>query len=327
MTSGAVGDPVAEFLEEQGAGQFAYAQGRTLLDHLLGTRDVVRRWSQPRWVQDAAAVHSVYSTDAYEAELFSRSSRKDVSEIVGARAERLAHLFCVVPRRSLFSRFEPPTALPAQTVKIACRDESVAELTRSDVCHLLLMHMANAAEQICDDDGGPGLWLSRVSRRGALLVPSEMLIPPIFQGCTQVVAPEDEERARDAYRSGVESLGEPDTARQHFVSASLACPWVGEPLVWRAYLALGSGLPAEASVWSSEAARRLTQLGVTWDKRLTYDEWLSLVSLLRRACDAGGGSLPGFDMSCPSDSLTASMARLEELAQRPNGPGARLHSR
>ena len=51
------------FLEANGAGEVRHAAARSLLDHLVETSAIVRRWGQPDWIALAGLLHSVYGTD------------------------------------------------------------------------------------------------------------------------------------------------------------------------------------------------------------------------------------------------------------------------
>jgi len=310
-------DPLVDFLREAGAQDCGHAGGRTLLDHLLGTREVLRRWQVPRWLQDVGALHSVYSTDVYKFQLVPKARRKDVRALVGVRAERLAWLFCVLPRSDLFAAADRLRAEGNERFPIENRDGKVVKLSRTDLCHLLVVHMANEGEQVCGADGGPGLWLARVSLLGSKLPRSAISLPQVFDSCTVVVSGVHERRARAAYTAGIEALGEPATARDSFAVASVACPWVGEPFVWRAYAALREGRSEDALMWSSHAMRTMESLGIAWDKRLSFDQWTSLASLLHEAATARATALPPFDLNRPSTvlaDLSASLARATPAA-------------
>ncbi len=309
-------DPTADFLRAAGADGFPHAHGRTLLDHLLETRAIVRRWGEPWWVQEAAALHSVYSTDVYRLQLLESTRRDEVRELVGGRAERLAHLFCVLSRRSLFALADGDSALPERAaLPEADHPESVHALDSADLRDLLVLHLANEAEQAADEHGGPGQWLATVSRRATPLALSRGPVPPIFGGCGAVVDRDAEARARAVYLQGTAQLADAETAWQHFRLAIDECQWIGEPCVWRAYLALRWGRRADTMQWSAEATRRLRELGVAWDKRLRHEQWLAFAAALGRAAAEGvGPALPAFDIGAPAASLTALIAALAEAA-------------
>src|SRR5689334_19751445 len=92
-----------EFLAEEGAADLRHAHGRTLLDHLVETHTILRRWNQPVWLQRAGLIHSVYGTDAFGHQVLPAARRAELAALAGERAERLAYLFGVTPRGPLLA--------------------------------------------------------------------------------------------------------------------------------------------------------------------------------------------------------------------------------
>ena len=94
---------LVDLLHARGAQTLTHAGERSLLDHLLGTAAIVRRWGQPEWLQHAALIHSVYGTDSYGEQLVPLTARSELAAAAGEQAERLAYLFCVTPRGPLLA--------------------------------------------------------------------------------------------------------------------------------------------------------------------------------------------------------------------------------
>ena len=228
-----------------------------LLDHLVETYAISRRWSQPAWLQHAALIHSVYGTDSFEQPLLAQSRRAELSEIAGEQAERLAYLFCVTPRGPLLAG----THVWRQPEGDATRDELDA---------VLLLHMTNVAEQVRDTDFSPGVWLAKFRELAELLVESQVVNPPLFTAELATFSAGDESLTRQAYRRG----GEDDLA----VTAAL-CPVVPEPCIWLSHIARSKGDQAVAESWATAARKRLANLGTAWDKRLTFEEWGQLIEV------------------------------------------------
>ena len=67
-------------------------------DHLVGVQSVLRAWGAPEHITDAALFHSIYGTEGFQGFSLPLSQRKDIADLIGARAERLAWLFCMVDR-------------------------------------------------------------------------------------------------------------------------------------------------------------------------------------------------------------------------------------
>ena len=70
-------------------------------DHLVGVQSVLRAWGAPEHITDAALFHSIYGTEGFQGFSLPLSQRKDIADLIGARAERLAWIFCMVDRLSV----------------------------------------------------------------------------------------------------------------------------------------------------------------------------------------------------------------------------------
>ncbi len=281
-------DPTAEaivgFLRCEGAASLHHAGTSTLLDHLLGTYAILRRWGQPAWLAHAALIHSVYGTDAYRRQLLSPLRRDEVAVITGERAERIAYLFGVTPRGPLLAgTYRPARGLPGQPVDGA--QEADADATRDELDALVLLHMANLAEQAHAPDGSPGQWLARVGDVAELLLDRDRDIVrrPQFIAHLAAFSPADEALTRRAYLEGVSDGGQDRTDR--FALAAAACSVVPEPCVWLAFLSSCRGDGAGARSWAAQAAGRLRELGTAWDRQLSFEEWLAVIEALQRSPD------------------------------------------
>jgi aspartate beta-hydroxylase len=249
---------IIAFLRAEGAGRMHHAGARTLLDHLVGTYELARRWQQPEWLQHAALVHSIYGTDAFHEQLIAPSRRAEVAAVAGERAERLGYLFGVTPRERLFAGTHRWTA-------------SETDATRDELDELVLLHMANLAEQARAEDGAPGLWLVRIRELAELLLDSEAVTLPLFIAELASFTEADELTTAQAYRDGIAGA---DADR--LALAAALCPVLAEPCVWLAHLARDR---ESAGSWAAAARKRLLALGTAWDKRLTFDEWLALTEV------------------------------------------------
>jgi hypothetical protein len=79
---------------------------RGLLDHLLGTRQLLVEWEARPALCDAGLFHSVYGTDSYELKAIPLTMRHEVQQLIGDEAETLAWLFCMMRRETLFPNLE-----------------------------------------------------------------------------------------------------------------------------------------------------------------------------------------------------------------------------
>lgn len=74
-----------------------------LLQHLLGTRQLLADSGARLAVCDAGLFHSVYSTQTFEQTAIPLSRRAEVRELIGEEAENLVWLFCMI-RRETFNQ-------------------------------------------------------------------------------------------------------------------------------------------------------------------------------------------------------------------------------
>ncbi len=287
---GTEGDRKAEglisFLRSEGAARMHHADGRTLLDHLLGTYEIVRRWNQPPRLQHAALIHSVYGTDAYHRQLLPLSRRDDVIKAAGDQAERLGYLFCVTPRDLLFAGTHVwARNLPTLSSGGERETNDQPHATRAELDGLVLLHMANLAEQSRAEDGSPGRWLVRLRELAELLIDSEAVTLPLFVAELAAFSEADESLTGRAYRTGIARADDLEAKANRLGLTAATCPVAPEPCIWLAYLSRFRGdLPAARS-WARCADRRLLNLGTAWDKRLTFDEWRQLAQLLQQPTD------------------------------------------
>jgi hypothetical protein len=281
-------DRLIAFLSAEGAGQLGHGR-RRLLGHLIGTYEIVRRWNQPARLQHAALIHSVYGTDAYQRQLLPPARRDDLVKIAGEQVERLAYLFSVTPRDRLLGGTHLWTRSVTMPAGRGEGDPSAQPApAREELDALVLLHMANLAEQVQADDGSPGRWLVRLRELAELLITSDTVDLPLFIAELAVLSDEDESSARRAYRAGVAEVDDPAARTHQLALAAAVCPVVAEPCVWQAHLARCRGDLSLARSWARFAQRRLLGLGTAWDKRLSFDEWLRLA---RRLEDADQGDL------------------------------------
>jgi hypothetical protein len=300
---------IKAFLTKAGAAKFRHAHHRTLVDHLLGTAQILRRWRQPEWIQNAGAVHSVYSTEAYTKQLIPLARRNEVRAVAGEESERLAYLFCVLSREDFWARTKHGVGDSSEliTIRHAGRSTSRESLGAIDVYALMILHMANIAEQSRGPGGGPGEWLSTVSGIGAKLDQAYVTLPTAFAFCSATVSVDEERQARDKYQAGLR-LADDANAAASAAEAARLCVWPAEPCAACAYRLLACGNVAGAGKWIKEADRRLAELGICWDPRLDFDQWRHLNSLIAEIASGTKNlppTLPRLDLNDPARFIKA----------------------
>ena len=78
--------------------------------HLVGVQSVLRAWGAPEYITNAALFHSIYGTEGFQGYKLPLSHRPEIAELIGARAERLAWIFCMVDRHSVDRTLLGPSA-------------------------------------------------------------------------------------------------------------------------------------------------------------------------------------------------------------------------
>ncbi|XP_027153808.1 uncharacterized protein LOC113753766 [Coffea eugenioides] len=160
-------------------------------------------------------------------------------------------------------------------------------------------------------DGKPGLWLNSISRMGALHTlivreeeilleqrrrnnggvivladdrdeELELVIPPVFENCTRVLAAEEQKIGRELYWEGVcqaEKVGL-ERAVELLIRAIERNPFVGEPHVVLGQIYLSKGKFEEGEKEAEKGLRMILEWGSPWDKRMTWEGWVAWARVL-----------------------------------------------
>eukprot|EP00249_Psilotum_nudum_P013796 c24517_g1_i1 orf=112-1398(+) len=162
-------------------------------------------------------------------------------------------------------------------------------------------------------DCKPGLWMTSISRMGILLnlivreeieteekrrrhgerpprfAEIELVIPPVFNGCTEILAPADQIQARDLYWEAICMKDEEkmlEMAEPLLKKACLLNPWIGEPHVVLAQVYLSEEKYEEAQEEANEGLQLMLDWGTNWDKRMPWEGWIAWCRvLLQKAQD------------------------------------------
>ncbi len=90
-----------DLLKRSGADVAQHSQ-RRLLDHLVGTYQLLQTWGMEQHVCTAGLFHSIYGTNIYTHQSIAFSERADVQAAIGMQAEHLSWLFCSIERPQAF---------------------------------------------------------------------------------------------------------------------------------------------------------------------------------------------------------------------------------
>jgi hypothetical protein len=120
--------------------------GRTFLEHLTGTHDLLERWGNDPAVCAAGLFHSIYGTSAYELRSADLANRARIAGVIGWQAEELAFHFCTTDRRGFFTE-----AGQAQPTLRARTDGAPVAVSVATIGALIEIEVANCIEQIQPD--------------------------------------------------------------------------------------------------------------------------------------------------------------------------------
>jgi len=90
-------------LSKLGAGEFEHIGG-SLIDHLKGTHKLLQDWASSSILQNAGLYHAAYGTAGFDENFVSTNHRKDISLIIGNKAEEIVYQYCACSRQDFFSR-------------------------------------------------------------------------------------------------------------------------------------------------------------------------------------------------------------------------------
>src|SRR5579859_4901195 len=122
---------------------------RTLLDHLIGTYNLLQGWNATESVCLAGLFHSVYGTEGFRATLSAIPDRRIIAEIIGQEAEAFAWLFGIRTNQSFWDQVRVLIKQPdVSTLTLVNRlTEEPVPCTRDEMLNLIDIVIANAMDQ------------------------------------------------------------------------------------------------------------------------------------------------------------------------------------
>ena len=102
-------DKKIDFLKSIGSDKVPHSS-RTLLDHLIGTHDILQGWGKEQIVLDAGLFHSVYGTAKFMPNKGLVDNRQVIIDLIGDQAEEIVYWFCILvfPRIPEMEKFKDP---------------------------------------------------------------------------------------------------------------------------------------------------------------------------------------------------------------------------
>ena len=144
-------DELVTFLNEFGADEVEHTQ-RSLLAHLVDTHDILREWDCAGYLCRAGLFHSVYGTEMFQQTTIPTGERARVREAIGDEAERIAWLYCVLVRDSIYESGDSVTSREDGS-RIPITEQELADLWTLDLANrleLLRRHPLTPEQQAAD---------------------------------------------------------------------------------------------------------------------------------------------------------------------------------
>ncbi|MBL6081253.1 hypothetical protein JMJ56_24975 [Belnapia sp. T18] len=113
--------------------------------------------------------------------------------------------------------------------------------------------------------------------------------PPVFARCTARLDPADELAAVTLYWQAVTRalpVASPDPTRRALEAAAIHNPYVAEPRLLLAQLALAAGDWNAAALHAGAGLALLSDWGVAWDKRIAWSGWVAWARILLQSAEA-----------------------------------------
>ncbi len=312
--------PLLEMLFARSAGEDWHKAG-TFKDHLLGVCRVLTLWDQPREVRLLGLFHSVYSNEYVDLKLFDgQGNRAELAAALGEEAERLIHIFCTMPRTEFTRRLLAMDHLPEEGLVLERAKGPPLHLSGRDAAIFAIATIADIAEQwhswqdevfagFPDVQARPlrenwaaSLWpgplkptvsalslLSRLAHPLRELPPEwEIPAPPVFARCFAILDPAEEAAAVTLYWQAVNRalpISGMEATRRALEAAARHNPFVGEPRLMLAQLALTAGEWETAADHARAGLDLLAEWGVAWDKRIAWSGWVAWARILLQSAE------------------------------------------
>ncbi|KAK1425385.1 hypothetical protein QVD17_20737 [Tagetes erecta] len=110
----------------------------------------------------------------------------------------------------------------------------------------------------------------------------ELVIPPVFEGCTKVLDPNEQIKARDIYWEVVynDEKFDKEKSEEMLVKCIEMNPFVGEPHVLLSQFYMSRGRFEEGEREGELGLGLLLEWGCCWDKRVSWEGWVAWCRVL-----------------------------------------------
>ena len=135
---------MTDFFRSLGADEIGHTD-KTYLAHAIGVYRDLEEWGCDEELCQAGMFHSIYGTQKFQKFALPLERRPELCDLIGARAERIAFVNCVMDRPS----FDRAAAQPSGPYQVLDRlSGQVIDLTSEEMDDLCRVHLCDWLEQV-----------------------------------------------------------------------------------------------------------------------------------------------------------------------------------
>jgi hypothetical protein len=135
---------MADFLRGLGIEDVPHSGEKGFFAHLVGVFRDLEDWGCERDVCRAGLFHSIYGTEMFRRWALPLERRREVRELIGERAERIAFVNCVMDRSTFYALVDSEGPYRIRNRETG----AIMELSRDDFDDLVRVHLCDWLEQV-----------------------------------------------------------------------------------------------------------------------------------------------------------------------------------
>lgn len=130
-------------LTELGADDFKHISG-PMIQHLIGTYNLLRSWGASTMLCDAGLFHAVYGPAGLNGGLLSISRRSEIAGVIGEQAEALVYFYCSCDKTFVLPQIGRETEIMFRD-RFTSDEFWISEISLADFCELTVANELDVA--------------------------------------------------------------------------------------------------------------------------------------------------------------------------------------
>lgn len=108
-----------------------------LMEHLVGTYELLDEWGARANLCDAGLFHAIYGPDGLGSSLVSLEQRDAIVALIGAEVERLVYLYCACDKGHLLPQIGQRAPIVVYRDRFTGAEQPASSQTLADLCELM----------------------------------------------------------------------------------------------------------------------------------------------------------------------------------------------